>query len=611
MTLPLLLLGLYLSLLVLAISLASWAGHSSPAPEEARRVTDAAERAGLSHLSIPAKVALGANFVFACGAGALAILRGLPTAWLVIAPLVAPLLLGAALFYCVRKLLRASGQLLGAVSADGRIVLTSRTVVAAVLCCEATVGLILLGVHSLAVRELGASTARLVILLVGSSIALAAIVFARAAASAHYAVARGAEAPLEQPHAGSLAMLVSSSFHAPLLRLISLILISTLGHCALLAFAHTSDEESQAALWLYPHLLRVLGLFGLLFAGMVARTSEDESGSEGWIRGALVYLVLMVAGAWSLSSELPVGWARTVPAGLSFLYVSLGLSVWLAGSDPQHNPAETWGTQAARKLSPSFLFWGLVIVLLLTTVLTKQDPALPQTALLSLMLAGTLAAIPLSGVWLLARDLAGSTTQARKLAFVGETYRGPSTSSPSVRLLSVLPHLCLVVALCSVSGLIQAEETVTRLEFLLFGIGAAVGALLLATLAGLLEIACRKAISGIRTLVREHHEGEAAPLNFELAVVMARDAIGKSDIYWILLALVPTAVALVALPYLPTTIFRALILGLSIGGVVLGIGVELLLNSHQNGAQRTLANLCFAACLAQALWLLAAGASLA
>jgi hypothetical protein len=299
-----------------------------------------------------------------------------------------------------------------------------------------------------------------------------------------------------------------------------------------------------------------------------------------------------------------------VPAGLSFLYVSLGLSVWLAGGDRQRNPADSWGAQAARKLPPSFLFWGLVIVLLVTTVLTEQDPALPPTALLSLMLAGTLAAVPLSVVWLLARDLAGSTNQARQLAFVGESYRGPSTGSPSARLLSVLPHLCLVVALCSVSGLLQTDETVTRLELLLFGIGAAVGALLLAALVGFVENACKKTIGGIRTLVHKHHD-ESAPLNFELAVVLARDAIGRSDIYWVLLSLVPTAIALAALPYLPTTIFRALTLGLSIGAVLLGIGSELLLNSHHNRAQRTLANLSFAACFAQALWLLAAGGSIA
>lgn len=610
MTLPLLLLGLYLGLLIVAIALASWAGHMIPAPDEARRVTDAAERAGLSHLGAAAKVALGASLLFSCLAGAFAIWKGFPTGWFAITPLVSPLLVGAALYYSGRKLLRAAGQLLGAGSSDERIVLTNRSVVGAVLCCEATIGLLLLSIYSLAAREVGPSAARLIVLLSGSSIALSAIVFARAAASAHFSVVEGTAGTAEEPHAGSLAALVSNTFHMPILRLITLVLLSTLGSCALLTLSHPDEGDASAALWLYPHLLRVLGLFGLLFAGMVARTSEDESGAEAWVRGAIVYLVLMIAGAWSLSSELPVGWALSVPSGLTFLYVALGLSVWFGGSQVERNQEATWGSQALDRLSPTLVFWGLVIVLLLATALTTGKQALPPNALVSLLLSGTLAVVPMAAVWVLARDLSATSSPTSRLAFVGKFYREPTAGSPSKRFLTVLPVLGFVVALCALSGVWSGAPAVSRIQLLLLGLGAGLACLVLGALVGLVEQACKKTISAIAALVSGKPEADAAPLDFESAVNLCRDSISSSGVRWLLLASSPIVLALGALTFVPLPLFRALIMGLALGALVLGVAGELLLNIHPRSARRTLANLSLATGLAQALWLLAIGTTI-
>lgn len=493
--------------------------------------------------------------------------------------------------------------------------LMNRTAMGAVLCCDATVGLVLLGLHSLAARELGPEGVRFLVFLVGSSIALAALVFARATASAHYSVSQAAEGNEGGLHAGSLALLVSSTFHAPLLRLISLVLVSVLGHCALLSIgadeagATAESGERAATLWLYPHLLRLLGLFALLFAGMVARTSDHESGGLGWLRGVIVYLVLMVAGAWSLSSELPVGWARTVPAGLTFLYVALGLSIWAGGSEGEGPIGDSVARHALRRLPGSAVFLGLVTVLLLATVVTTQKPALPHAALLSLIISGTLAAVPLSVVWLLARDLSVGSSQANELAFVGVRRSAPP-DAPSVRLLSVLPHLCLVVALATLSSVFSSDGPTSHLQALLVGLGLTAGALVLAALMGHIEKASSKTIAGISNLVRSPSPGDSASLNFESAVVLARDAIAQGDIYWLLLALAPAGICLVALPYIPPDLFRAMTLGLALGAISVGVLLELLQNSDRSGARRTLANLSFIACLAQALWLLTAGGSL-
>jgi hypothetical protein len=109
--------------------------------------------------------------------------------------------------------------------------------------------------------------------------------------------------------------------------------------------------------------------------------------------------------------------------------------------------------------------------------------------------------------------------------------------------------------------------------------------------------------------VRGPAPSDSTPLNFESAVLLSRDAIAQGDIYWLLIALGPCAACLLALPYIPHDLFRAMTLGLALGAVAFGVLLELLQNSDKSGARRTLANLSFIACLAQALWLLTLGGS--
>ena len=143
LNLPLLLLGLYAGLLALSLAVAGWVGHAQTASDPARRVTDAGERAALLHLVAPAKLALLAVALLgALGASASAFVEG-PTLAILIAPVLGAVAVHGAVYFSSQKLLRASAQVVGGRGADHRLTVRSRSLLAAVLCCEATVSLIL------------------------------------------------------------------------------------------------------------------------------------------------------------------------------------------------------------------------------------------------------------------------------------------------------------------------------------------------------------------------------------------------------------------------------------------------------------------------------------
>ena len=256
MNLPLLLLGLYAGLLALSLVFASWGGHSYPPPDAARRVTHAGERVVLLHLVAPGKLAAAALLL-------LSALGALSTIWwpgppfaLFLAPIVCTaLVLGAVYFSCTR-LLRTAGQVVGVHSSDQRVVLTSRSALSAVICAEATVSLVLLGLVVVVSPALGPAIASRMVLLTAMAIGICAVVFARALASA---LISGQPAETQQgPNPGSLAQLVARAFHGPGLRLLALVTLSAFGHYLLLL--PTDPGELSAELWLYPHLLRMMGL---------------------------------------------------------------------------------------------------------------------------------------------------------------------------------------------------------------------------------------------------------------------------------------------------------------------------------------------------------------
>lgn len=582
--------------------------------------------------------------VFAAASGGLALVAGLPAKWFVLAPLTAPLVVASTLFYCARSAQRTAGQLVGLTGADAKLALTGRSVLGLVLCCESALGLLILGTYAVSSAELTVEQARFLSYLVGSAIALFVVVFARAAASAQFASYCGSRDAVDGPHPGSLALLVSGTFHSPLLKLASLVVLSTLGHCALLSMEGLPEQHEK--LWLYPHLLKLLGLFGLLFAGLVVRTSEEESGGEGWTRGALVYLILMVAGAWSLSSELPADWARSVPAGLSFFYVSLGLSLWMAmgvrertselsstlsnGSRRKEGIQTDSGQRSMGSIAyenlPSFLlFLGLVSVLIFVSGMapTENSPAkadavgaatqLPATAVTSLLLSGSLSALPIVFTWLVARSLASGSRQAEQLAYVGEK-RTARLRAPSARLLSALPMLASMIVLTSLSVALMGTEPLDGLSFTLFGVGTLVGGLTLAGLLGHVELSSRKATLEIAHLLTEQEtvnarlpQGEALPINFETAVVRCKETTGAYAVSWLLLCLTPLWVAISAFFLIAPLHFQSLSLGLGIGATLLSVGILLLQGAEPDHSKRALAHLAFVSAIAQGLWLLATG----
>ncbi len=641
MSLPFLLLGLYLALLVLAVALCSWAGHSAPPPEEARRVTDAAERAGLGHLAAPARLAATAALLFATASASLSVFTGLPLKWFLLAPLLSPLLVAAALFYCARKALRTAGQLVGLDGADERLILTGRSVLGFVLCCEAALGLILLSIYSLAMTELEPAQARFLTYLVGSSVALFSIVFARAATGAEFTSRVHAPDAPDGPHPASLAQLVASSFHKPLLDLVSLVVLSTFAHCALLSIDGIPEHEGQV--WLYPHLLNLLGLFGLLFAGLVVRTSEEESGPQGWVRGAIVYFVLMVGGAWSLSSQLPEQWSRSVPAGLSFFYVSLGLSLWLGsgtvarGASPlgsmgrgpnmsvgamRETRTSSASTRAFVSLPSISLFLVLLCVLVLSATLqgapgtaATEGPlngALPASALTSLLLAGALAVVPLPFTWLVAQALRGGSREAELLAYV--SHKAAPDNSPVPPMLLALPLLALVIVLGSLGASWNVTHQVDGVHFSLFGTGLFLGAWIVASLRGHVERSCEQARSDVCRLIaaqddelKPRVQGESAPVNFEAALMRCRDMTRDATLPWLLLSLSPAGLSLLAFFTVARPHFQSLSLGLSSGACLLSVGLVLQQALEPDDRRGALSHLAFVAALSQGLWLLAVG----
>lgn len=648
MSLPFLLLGLYFALLALAVGLCSWAGHSSPPPEEARRVTDAAARAGLGHLVAPLRLAGFATLLFTLMSGVLALMTGLPLKWFILGPLTAPLAVASILFYCARSAQKTAGQLVGLTGADAKLVLTGRSVLGLVLCAEAGLGLVVLGFYSLSLTDLNVGQARFLSCLIGSSIALFVVVFARATTSAQFASYYGTRNAPEGPHAGSLALLVSATFHSPLLKLAALVVLSTLGHCSLLLMDGLPEQSEN--LWLYPHLLKLLGLFGLLFAGLVVRTSEEETGGEGWTRGALVYLVLMVAGAWSLSSELPVAWARSIPAGLSFFYISLGLALWVAtgtrapsgGLSPASfelrstNSAPPFlggtstsslslGSAAYRSLPACLLFLGLLSVLVFVTGMapdgdTASQPGtlsvgaeLPASTVTSLLLSGSVSALPIAFTWLIAQSLASGSQRAEELAYVGEARAG-LLRTPSARLLLALPLLASVIVLSAQSVALMGTEPLDGLSFTIFGFGAFLGGLTLAGLLGHVEHSSRKATGEIALLLKDqesererHPHEDARPINFETAVLRCRETTGARALPWLLLCLMPFGAAISGFFLIAPLHFQSLTLGLGTGATLLAVGILLLQGAEPDHGKRALAHLAFVCAVAQGLWLLATG----
>lgn len=599
LTIPLLLLGLYAGLLATAIAIGSWAGHANPAPEEARRVTDAAERAGLGQLLYPAKLAAGVVAVAAISISALLQTNGGNFFWTIGGAVVPPLAIGSAVFYFSKKILRASGQLVGSDSRDARISITGRTLLAGVLCCETTVGLTLLGLHTLVASELGSQGASQLVLVASSTTALAAVVFARAASASIVSAGEGSAGHGPEPHTASLALLVNKSFHGPLLHILNLVVLSSLGHAVLLLLT-SAGSTGLEEIWLYPHLLKLLGLFVLLFSQYSVRSAETETSSPAWMRGAAVHLVLMIAGAWSLSARLKDDWSTTLPAGLTFLFLAFGIASSLSVSEPLRT-RDQHPIGLKRLPSISIALFAFLALAVLSSL--DEELSLPASVSGGALVAGSLSLVPLATSWRLARDISIGGFSAHALAYGGlSTTPAPDVTSPRP-FWTILSLLGLGVIFGSWSVPKIEAQLSQAIPFL--GVGLSTGALATAALLAFTLRGCNPSIETIRGLLSKGVP-TADDLNFEAAVVACRGAVEYKGIATIGIALTPVAVAIAIHQLVGTQNFQAFAVGIALGAVLIGTGWDLFAADEHRLERRTAGTLCSIAGTTQSLWLLAA-----
>lgn len=601
LTFPLLILGLYLALLTVSIVLGSWAGHSHPASDDARRVTDAAERAALGQLIGPAKLSLGAVAILSAASGLFAYRTGASPLLSAASTALAPILLAVAVFYSCRRILRAAGQLVASDTRDERVTTTSRTLVGAVLCCDAAIGICLLSLHSLAAMELGVLRANQLVLLASSSIAMVCAIFARSTTSSILVAVNGAREAGPEPHAGSLALLVSKSFHTPLLRILSVVSISALGHAALLVMTTTGSEQ-EAASWLYPHLLKLLGLFCLLFSGLVVRSSEHERSTSAWLRGAIVHLVLMIAGTWTLSSELSEAWSKSVPAGLTFLYFALvvSISIPFGGASFGTSPPPRTNLRRAPGIAVYLL---LLLILILATRNADGPDAIATLAFSSLLLSATFALAPLATVWLLSRDLSVSGGGVRSLAYGGNSLSPSHDVGAPNAFLGMLALLILPAGL----GALVAQSGNSpdgALDTLFLGLGAATGALCVGCFLAQTNKLSEARVEVLHKLLHHPINAGAIQLNFENAVNMCREAVETGGILTTSILIAPVALVVVMAQVAVLGGVGDFCLGLSLSGIISSVGFEVLSGHDARLPRQAFASLGLVSGLALSLWML-------
>lgn len=597
---PELLLGLYAALLLFSLGLGSWVGSGNSPPESARRAGFAAERAALLHLSTSGRLLAPALALWCCGAAVLG-QQGGHWAWGLLAPFCSLILLSAALFYCGRKLLRAAAQLTGARSADERLTISSRTVLSSVLCIEATVSLLLLTVQALAANQLSAPFAQRLVLMTAASLGLLSALLARSLATGPLTV--GATSNQPGPHPLSLAQLVAGAFLAPMQRLLSLVSLSSFGHCAHLRFA---DSGAAELLGTFPHLLRILGLLALVFGTLVARTTEDESPAAGWLRGGLVTLVLLVASGWSLSALLPTPWLTVIPATLSFFFLVLA-GYALIGRQNQSSRVELSLSGLLERVYPTLGALALLALLALSFLSYPADTVVPTALLTRVLTIGALCLSPLFFVWLIARDLAAAVGPACALSYLPSPARLPLPLPESSK---ALPLISTLVVLGTLLGVFFAPGHQLLPE--LWGLGLFSGATLLVGLLALAERSVVPSRSTLTQLLSAHLEAKQPPLelNLESAVDECRSALATFNLRFQLTFLGPALVLVSGLLFFAPEHVLALLAGLAVGAALTGLGLSWAFCASRRGEERSLGELSHTTSIGQALCILTLSALL-
>lgn len=574
-TFPLLLVALSLVTLMLALAIGGWTGHARPAPAEAQRVTDAVERAGLSQV-IPGLAGVGGIVVFlTIAGGGYAMIAQRPLLWFLLAPALSGVVVHAACYYSSRRMVRAAGQLVGAISTDEAVSISARSTLAASLVCDGAAGLLVVGLWAAAQPTLGAEAAEHLCLLAALSTVLISVLLARsasvAAGAAHYGSRVGA---VGQVHPASLAELVSSSFGYSIVRCASLLSVSAFGRAILLLLSR--GEASDSAHWIYPHLLQALGTLAIVFGLMTVRSSEREPGTWGWLRGATVTLVLLIAGAWSLSRGLAPGIAsRAIPSAATFFFLGTGVAVWL-GTGGRSD--QGWGA-ALRKLPSAGVLFTITAILLVSIPETLTAQKMEASEIRALILTSVLSAVPVAFAWHLGDGLFRSARGCSLLASEGKLpidEKRSAIDGPGRGLLGILPALWCLVCFIALSRVLPVEW---HFDPLLFGAAAGLGACMALAGAGLNLRSSRSAGRSIRELVLTHARATASEgPNLTKALTTATQAGWTLAFVWPTLLMSPALIIGIAAWAAPPGAATAVAVGLAIGGVVTGLGLNLALD---------------------------------
>jgi hypothetical protein len=556
---PSILLAIYAGLVVSALVLSSVSAHLHPAPEQVRRVTHAVERAAWVQLVSPARWGMAGACVLGIAASIVGAREGIPLLWTCLVPVLAALLSGASLFLATRMVHRGISS---SVALDGRppnLPHCAREFMAAVLLTGGTsVGLGWL-IEILAASSLDAQKTRFLVLLgllgAGSVCALCA----RAATSSAITSQGATESAPVDPHGGSLAMLVGSSFHFPLLVLSVWSLLAMLGHFAFLppvtavaADSSASTGASSLDRMLYSPLLQLLGLFAVAFGAWAARVSEGEALRFGWMRAGLVTWALLLIGCWSFSSQLPPAVAYSTPACMSGLLLLL----------PVFTRTPPLLTRPALGNAVGFLALLTVFVLCAPQLRFVQ---LSVADLGTILGAAAAAILPLAVVQLFATSVEATRRSIASLAFV--QLPSPAIEQRGTQLLGVVPGLGLLLALVSLQTQLKLPAGGTALAL---GLSVASGAAVAAFGSSLLSSNCIGFQRRLSALINPHAGADDAALDLEAANKICQEAISSQVWLWALILVAPSSLLLLSRWVLDDSSWAAW--GLALGSCVFGVG---------------------------------------
>ena len=590
MTIPLLLLAIYAGVFAVALILSSYNGHFHPAPEAIRRVAEAVERASLAQLRSPMKWSALLTALLSLSGAFSAQSHGVPALWAALLPPIVAIASMTALFYGTRGVHRALSQSVAIYGGNLSLMHCARDGLSAVLLTGAVTFSFTLGVHAVASFELGPSHAIYLVLLSSCTISTVGMLFARAAAASALTAHQGAKDQELDPHGGSLALLVSDSVQAPLLLLSAWMTLTALGHCTLVLALPEKAENS--GIWLYPHLLQLLGLFAVGFGAWVARIQDGEPEVYGWLRAGLVSSVLLIAGGWSLSSQLPAMYARSVPAALTFFFFSVGICVWMT---PTSRRADTLGQNQPRFASVILLL-SLVSVLFLSLTHAGKSTVSSDEAN-RLLVSFALAALPLGVLWAMCCRFEAVRAQIARLAFV-QTASTTTRDERLDRLLGIVPLLAAIVALGALQPRVEVLEHVPSLMHT--GLSVLWGAALAATGTALIARGAEAQEPKMRALIRPSTAtSNASALDLEAATKVCETSIVDRTWLWVLVVLAPAAIAYLLQKTLPEASGRWAIWGMCLGLCLFGTGHAWLKHHCKDDSAAMFGTMSLVSCLAQ------------